>query len=329
MNDRYELLNRWLCKDLGFTGFSLEPASEDASFRRYFRVRCNGESFIVMDAPPAKEDCRPYVDVAHRLRGCGVNVPEIIKQDLEQGFLLIGDLGGVLYLDVLTDDNADRLYGDATAALMKMQARAVTEGLPPYDRQLLIREMELFRDWLLLRHLDIKPGAGLIRLLDEQFAMLCSSALEQPRVFVHRDYHSRNLLVNEGANPGIIDFQDAVSGPISYDLVSLFKDCYIKWSRDRIEHWLREYHQAAAQQLQLQADIEQFTRWFDFMGVQRQLKASGIFARLWHRDGKRGFIKDIPRTLSYVVDLQDDYPELLPLINLIQNEVLPALEDRD
>ena len=328
MNDRLELLKLWLRKDLGFTDYSLEPASEDASFRRYFRVRHHAESFIVMDAPPAREDCRPYVDVARRLQGCGVNVPEIMKQDLEQGFLLIGDLGGVLYLDVLTSDNADRLYRDATTALIKFQTRAVTDGLPPYDRSLLTREMQLFRDWLLVRHLGMQPGAGVIRLLDELFALLCDSALEQPRVFVHRDYHSRNLLVNAAANPGIIDFQDAVSGPITYDLVSLFKDCYIKWPRDRIRYWLQDYYQTAVQQLQVEADIEQFTRWFDFMGVQRQLKASGIFARLWHRDGKHGFIKDIPRTLSYVVDLQDDYPELMPLIDLIQNDVLPALEDR-
>ena len=329
MNDRLELLKLWLRKDLGFTDFSLEPASEDASFRRYFRVRRHAERFIVMDAPPDREDCRPYIDVTRRLRGCGVHVPEIMQQDLERGFLLIGDLGEVLYLDVLNCDNADRLYRDATRALIKMQARAAVDGLPPYDRQLLTREMQLFRDWLLIRHLGMQPGAGLIRLLDEQIAMLCNNALEQPRVFVHRDYHSRNLLVYEGANPGIIDFQDAVSGPITYDLVSLLKDCYIKWPRERIRHWLGEYYQAAAQQLQLQPGVAQFTRWFDLMGVQRQLKASGIFARLWHRDGKRGFIKDIPRTLSYIVDLQDGYPELLPLIDLIQNEVLPVLEDRD
>lgn len=329
MKDRLELLNLWLRGDLGFTDFTLEPASEDASFRRYFRVRNNNNNFIVMDAPPAREDCRPYIDVARRLHPCGVNAPEILEQNLDQGFLLISDLGSVLYLDVLTGDNAERLYRDATTALMKMQVGAVTGGLPPYGRQLLMQEMALFRDWLLVRHLGMNPGTGLTRLLADNFNMLCKIALEQPRVFVHRDYHSRNLLVSEPNNPGIVDFQDAVSGPITYDLVSLFKDCYIKWPRDRIRHWLQEYYQAAVQPLQIEAGLEQFTRWFDFMGVQRHLKASGIFTRLWHRDGKSGFLKDVSRTLSYIVDLRDDYPELQPLIGLIQDEVLPSLEGRD
>jgi len=326
MNDRLELLKQWLRRDLGFTDFTLERASEDASFRRYFRVRLTTDNFIVMDAPPAREDCRPYIDIAHRLQACGVNVPDILEQNLAQGFLLIGDLGDDLYLDVLTGDNAEHLYHDAMVALMKMQVEAVTEGLPRYDMQLLIREMELFRDWLLVRHLKMEPGAGLTQLLDDSFSMLCENALEQPRAFVHRDYHSRNLLVRDSNNPGIVDFQDAVSGPVTYDLVSLFKDCYIKWPRQRISHWLQEYYQMAVQPLRITVGPEQFTRWFDFMGVQRQLKASGIFARLWLRDGKRGFLKDIPRTLSYIIDLRDDYPELRPLISLIQDDVLPALE---
>lgn len=329
MNNRLESLNLWLQRDLGITGYTLAPASEDASFRRYFRVCRGAEKFIVMDAPPEREDCRPYVDVARRLYACGVNVPEIMEQDLDKGFLLIGDLGEALYLDVLTCTNAGPLYSDATAALLKIQTLAVTDGLPPYDKQLLMGEMELFRDWLLIRHLGLPSDAGVMRLLDENFAMLCQLALQQPRVFVHRDYHSRNLLVSAANNPGIVDFQDAVLGPVTYDPVSLFKDCYIKWPRDRIRQWLQEYYQEAAHQLQIKAGVEQFTRWFDFMGVQRQLKAGGIFARLWHRDQKRGFLKDIPRTLSYITDLRDDYRELLPLINLIEDHVLPALAGQD
>ena len=329
MNNRLESLNLWLQRDLGITGYTLAPASEDASFRRYFRVCRGAEKFIVMDAPPEREDCRPYVDVARRLYACGVNVPEIMEQDLDKGFLLIGDLGEALSLDVLTCANAGPLYSDATAALLKIQTLAVTDGLPPYDKQLLMGEMELFRDWLLIRHLGLPSDAGVMRLLDENFAMLCQLALQQPRVFVHRDYHSRNLLVSAANNPGIVDFQDAVLGPVTYDPVSLFKDCYIKWPRDRIKQWLQEYYQEAAHQLQIKAGVEQFTRWFDFMGVQRQLKAGGIFARLWHRDQKRGFLKDIPRTLSYITDLRDDYRELLPLINLIEDHVLPALAGQD
>ena len=329
MNNRLESLNLWLQRDLGITGYTLAPASEDASFRRYFRVCRGAEKFIVMDAPPEREDCRPYVDVARRLYACGVNVPEIMEQDLDKGFLLIGDLGEALYLDVLTCTNADPLYSDATAALLKIQTLAVTDGLPPYDKQLLMGEMELFRDWLLIRHLGLPSDAGVMRLLDENFAMLCQLALQQPMVFVHRDYHSRNLLVSAANNPGIVDFQDAVLGPVTYDPVSLFKDCYIKWPRDRIRQWLQEYYQEAAHRLQIKAGVEQFTRWFDFMGVQRQLKAGGIFARLWHRDQKRGFLKDIPRTLSYITDLRDDYRELVPLINLIEDHVLPALAGQD
>lgn len=328
MKHRLDLLNQWLRAGLGLEGYTLAPASEDASFRRYFRVRHGGECFIVMDAPPEQEDCRPYIDVARRLRESGVNVPQILAQDLEHGFLLIGDLGKVLYLDVLNDANAGDLYRDAVQALLKMQSGADTRGLPPYDATLLMAEMELFRDWLLARHLGLEPGPGLKQLLDDSLGMLCHAALEQPRVFVHRDYHSRNLLVNATGNPGIIDFQDAVAGPVTYDLVSLFKDCYIKWPRERTRQWLQDYYLQAAPLLRIEADLQQFTRWFDLMGVQRQLKASGIFARLWHRDGKRGFLKDIPRTLSYIVDLRDAYPGLAPLCELIEDQVLPALGQR-
>ena len=312
---------------MGFDDYTLEPASEDASFRRYFRVRRGSENIIVMDAPPDKEDCGPYIDVARRLSACGVNVPEIMEQDLEKGFLLLGDLGEVLYLDVLTGSNADKLYRDAMDALLSMQTKGVIEGLPLYDEQLLMQEMELFRHWLLDRHLNLKPDAAREQLLDDVFLFLKNSALKQPRVFVHRDYHSRNLLLNKVNNPGIVDFQDAVYGPVTYDLVSLLKDCYIKWPQGKVRRWLQNYYQMAAEQLKLEAGASQFARWFDFMGVQRQLKASGIFARLCHRDGKRGFLKDIPRTLSYITDLEGNYPELSPLIGLINNEVLPALEN--
>ena len=325
MNTRLDLLDRWLGDELGFRNYSLAPASQDASFRRYFRVSRDGESFIVMDAPPDREDCRPYIDITGRLQKCGVNVPRILNHDLEHGFLLIGDLGETLYLDVLSSENADQLYADATIALMKMQSGAAIEGLPPYSENLLIQEMELCRYWLFERHLDLKRTDSSQRILDEVFSLLTGSALEQPRVFVHRDYHSRNLLVNDSQNPGIVDFQDAVCGPVTYDLVSLFKDCYIKWPRTRVRRWLLEYYQAVDGNYLSGTGEEKFLRWFDLMGVQRQLKASGIFARLWHRDHKEGFLKDIPRTLSYILDLEDQYPELSALIALLRDDVLPAL----
>ena len=324
MTDRLHMLHQWLRVDLDMSAYDLAPASEDASFRQYYRVISAGESLIVMDAPPDKEDCRPFLDVTGRLLDSGVNAPRVFAQDLEKGFLLISDLGAELYLGKLDESNADSLYGDAIGALLKMQAHAPLEDLPPYDEPLLMQEMGLFRDWLLAKHLQ-KPLAGkALKQLEDLFALLTESALAQTQVFVHRDFHSRNLILNQD-NPGIIDYQDAVLGPLSYDLVSLLKDCYIKWPRSRIEQWFLQYHNQLADAMDIQMSKEGFRRYFDLMGVQRHLKASGIFARLYHRDGKGGYLKDIPRTLSYIVDLKDDYPELRNLINLLEENVMPAL----
>ncbi len=279
-----------------------------------------------MDAPPENEDCRPFVAVARHLGGLGLNVPVVYAADLGQGFLLLSDLGSEHYLDHLDQGRQDRLYADAMNALLIMQARGKRDGLPPYSSELLLREMELFREWLLGRHLQLELDADERRMLDEVFELLVANALEQPQVFVHRDYHSRNLLVTPAPNPGILDFQDAVIGAVTYDLVSLLKDCYISWPREQVEGWVSGYYDLALQSGVLREEHEDsFLRWFDLMGVQRHLKASGIFARLNIRDGKPGYLQDIPRTLNYIVELAPEYPELEPLVGLVTGRVLPAL----
>ena len=323
VKNRIELMHGWLQQDLGYSDYSLMTASADASFRRYFRLQTNGQSFIIMDAPPEEEDCRPYIDIASRLFGGGLNVPEVLAKDLEKGFLLLTDLGESLYLDHLSDANADSLYSDALNALFLMQEAVSPDGLPDYDDKLLQNEMNLFQDWLLERHLGQSPSQQELNALRETSQLLLNNALQQPRVFVHRDYHSRNLILSATNNPGILDFQDAVQGPVSYDLVSLLKDCYIKWPPGKIYSWVDQFYGELKNK---PFTRKTFVTWFDLMGVQRHLKASGIFARLCHRDGKKGYLKDIPRTLSYIIDLEDNYPELGPLADLISRRVLPALE---
>ena len=324
---RTEALARWAGERLGLGGPApLEPASSDASFRRYWRVRRGGESWIVMDAPPGLEDVRPFVRVARLLRAAGLNVPEVLAEDGARGFLLLTDLGERLYLDALDEASADRLYGDALGALATLQARVDPEALPPYDRALLAGELGLFREWLLGRHLGLALSASEEALLEGTFAMLVEAALAQPVVAVHRDYHSRNLLVTERHNPGIVDFQDAVAGPVTYDLVSLLRDCYIAWPRARVEGWALGYLDLAVQSgILREEDEERFLAWFDLMGVQRHLKATGIFARLWHRDGKRGYLADIPRTLGYVREVAARHARLAPFGRWLEERVLPCL----
>lgn len=328
MTQRRQMLESWLTQQSGLSGFSLERASFDASFRRYFRVRANGSTYIAMDAPPANEDCRPFVTLARAFSGLGLHVPAVLAEDLERGFLLLEDLGSDHYLDVLSTTNVQRLYGDALSALVIIQTCGPREGLPNYDRALLLRELGLFREWLLERQLGMSLGEAGETMLDTTYDFLVLNALEQPRVCVHRDYHSRNLLVSAPPIPGILDFQDAVLGPVTYDLVSLLRDCYIDWPCDRVEDWAKGYFELAVQSGVLRAEHEQrFLRWFDLMGVQRHLKASGIFARLNQRDGKPGYLKDIPRTLNYVVQVARRYPELAGLGRMIENAVLPAMRD--
>ena len=318
---RLEALHAWL-QQLFPQGHRLTPASSDASFRRYFRVQTDGRSLIVMDAPPEHEDTGPFIDIAARLLAAGLHVPEVLQADTEQGFLLLTDLGSTDYLSVLDADSADRLYGDAADALLRLQ-QADRDGLPPYDEALLQAEMGLFRDWLLGRHLGITLETEQAARLQRAFDALAAAALEQPRVFVHRDWHSRNLMYCPGNNPGILDFQDAVHGPLTYDLVSLLRDCYIAWPQERVRHWALDWlARAHATGWQTQVAEDEFLRWFDLMGIQRHLKASGIFARLNHRDGKPGYLKDIPRTLGYIRSMAPHHPETRDLAALLDELTL-------
>ena len=259
----------------------------------------------------------------------GLNVPEVVDENLDQGFLLLSDLGSTPYLEVLNEDTVERLYGDALGALATLQACTPDNGsLPPYDRALLLNEMELCREWLIGKHLGLSPDGAQTGMIDAAFRLLADNALAQPQVCVHRDYHSRNLMQTGLNNPGILDFQDAVIGPVTYDLVSLLRDCYIEWPRARVEDWALGYLDLALQSGILrheQDDPRQFLRWFDLMGMQRHLKAAGIFARLKHRDGKAGYLQDIPRTLGYVVEVAGRYDELASFGAFIDTEVLGGL----
>jgi aminoglycoside/choline kinase family phosphotransferase len=327
---RLDQLRTWLREALRFGEFTLAPASADASFRRYFRVtRPDGGSLIVMDAPPNKEDVGPYLRIAAMLNDIGVHAPRVLERNVAEGFLMLTDLGSTTYLMALDDrGRADALYGDAIDALVEIQARGMHQAaqLPTYDAKLLRFEMSLFADWLLGRHLGARLDAAETAMLARAVDLLTEAALAQPRVFVHRDYHSRNLMVCPGANPGILDFQDAVHGPITYDLVSLLRDCYIAWPAERVRGWLAEYRRrAAGRGLDVGEDETQFAAWFDLMCVQRHLKTSGIFCRLWHRDGKPGYLGDIPRTLGYVREAAARHVELNGLVALLDRRVLPGL----
>lgn len=322
MTEREQNLLAWLHALTG-THHELVPASNDASFRRYFRIRIDGTTRIVMDAPPPQEDCRPFVHVANLLHAAGMHAPEVIASDLEEGFLLLSDLGNTTYLDVLNEDNVDRLYGDATGALARLQAciDPASAGLPDYDAELLNVELSLFKDWYLQKHLGLMLNAGQESTLTTTNQLLVDNALAQTQVCVHRDYHSRNLMFTEQDNPGVLDFQDAVIGPVTYDLVSLLRDCYIAWPRERVEEWAQNYYRIAVKAGIVNEDHVsemQFLRYFDLMGVQRHLKAIGIFARLLHRDGKDGYIEDIPRTMAYVKDVAGRYPELSEFAALLE-----------
>lgn len=330
MPARQAQLHTWLSEACGLSDFTLSNVAGDASFRRYFRVERAGQpSLIAMDAPPEKENSAPFLDVSNRLAATGVHVPAVQASDLTQGFILLEDLGDALYQPALTAQHVDQLYGDAIAALLQFQQAGDSTGLPEYDRTLLRNEIGLFPEWLLARHLNIALSVEQHAALEQVFELLVESALAQPQVLVHRDYHSRNLLKLADRNPGIIDYQDAVLGPISYDLVSLLRDCYIRWEPEQVAQWRDAYVAEALEKGLLNAEqAEQFPRWFDLMGAQRHLKAAGIFARLWHRDGKPGYLADVPRTLGYIVDLGEAYPELSPLVALIKQQVLPQLAEQ-
>lgn len=321
---RLDQLNDWLRTQLPGEAFESTPASADASFRRYFRIhRANGQpALIAMDAPPAREDCRPWLAVATLFGGAGVHVPEVIAQDIERGFILMSDLGDTTYLqalDIDTPHDAAKLYADALGSLIAIQRASRPGVLPDYSRDLLLREMRLFDEWYVGRHKGVTLSDAERAGLDAVFERILDVNLAEPRVFVHRDYHSRNLMHLPGsANPGIVDFQDAVYGPLSYDLASLLKDAYIRWDEEFTLDLLVRYWETARQLgLPVRAEFADFHRDFEWMGAQRHLKVLGIFARLYHRDGKGGYLDDLPRVMEYLRSTCARYRDLRPLLKLL------------
>lgn len=330
MADRNSDLQNWLTDVFNTSNFNLRSASEDASFRTYHRLFLKNKTFIVMDAPPEQENCKSFIKVTKKLHACNVNAPVIHDVNIEQGFLLLSDLGNDLYLDKLNDGSVYDLYSDAINALVNIQNLVNVGGLDEYDKNLLSSEMNLFTEWLVEKHLQIELKETQRKDLIKLFDLLVRNAEQQPKVFVHRDFHSRNLMVTKENNPGIIDYQDAVYGPISYDLVSILKDCYIKWPEEEINKWVDFYlNKLYEEKSKFKINRDEFVRWFDLMGVQRHLKASGIFARLSHRDQKHNFLKDIPRTLTYIVDLKETYKELQPICVMIEESILPKLKESE
>jgi aminoglycoside/choline kinase family phosphotransferase len=317
VDTRLDELRLWVIKSLGAPDATLERASEDASFRRYFRVRANGATWIAMDAPPEREDCTPFVHVAKLMLEAGVHVPEVLAQDLVRGYLLLTDLGTTTFLRTIDASNADALFDDAIDALIKWQLASRPGVLPPYDEALLRRELELFPEWYLGRHLDAAPDGQTRALLDRVYSRLVASALAQPSVYVHRDYMPRNLMLSS-PNPGVLDFQDAVYGPISYDVVSLFRDAFLSWPEERVLDWtVRYWERAKLAGLPVNADFGAFYRDFEWMGLQRHIKVLGIFARIHYRDGKPGYLDDTPRFLAYARQVAERYGELRELTTLL------------
>jgi aminoglycoside/choline kinase family phosphotransferase len=346
---RQQQLTLWLHSQFPDQPFTLAPASADASFRRYFRATfADGQTCIVMDAPPQHEDCRPFLHIAQLFQDAGIHVPYVYAHDLTQGFLLLSDLGNTTYLQALGEgkaDTANALYGAATDALIKIQLATQVNELPPYNDAVLLREMRLFPEWYISKHLNVTLSEAQNAKLETVFARIIANNLAQPKVYVHRDYHSRNLMVvdsnrhspfphpnppptGEGANesqredcsisPGILDFQDALYGPITYDLASLFKDAYIRWEEAEIIDWLVRYWEKARKAgLPVADDFSVFYRDFEWMAVQRHLKVLGIFARLYHRDGKDGYLKDLPLVMAYLRAACTRYIDLKPLLNLL------------
>jgi aminoglycoside/choline kinase family phosphotransferase len=322
--NRKQQLEVWLKETLKGQAFTLTTASADASFRRYFRVHLADKTLIAMDAPPPQEDCAPFVKVAKLMLDAGLNVPEVIAQDLMNGFLLLSDLGDDTYLSALNNDSAPHLYQAANDALIKLQLASKPNVLPLYDEALLTRELNLFPDWYIAKHLGIALQANQDAALRASFEILNKNILAQTQVYVHRDYHSRNLMITKENNPGVLDFQDAVFGAITYDLVSLLKDAYIQWDEEQIIDWLVRYWEKARKAgLAVPTDFSEFYRDFEWMGAQRHIKILGIFARLSIRDGKDAYLKDMPLVLHYLRKVCERYVELRPLLRL-----LDALEGR-
>jgi len=326
MDDRATERLNWARQALADPGASLAPASADASFRSYWRIaRGDGSTLVLMDAPPGHEDVRPWLDVAARLERAGVAAPRVLASDAARGFVLMQDLGQATLLPALDGHSVDALYGRAMALLLRMQARADAAGLPPYDEPRLVAEMELMPEWFLERHLGFVPDCDQWDEVEMAFRALTNAALAQPAVFVHRDFHSRNLMLQPDGTLATIDFQDAVRGPLSYDLVSLLRDCYVAWPEARVHGWVEEYRRQLAHAGIADVDAATFRRWFDLMGLQRHIKVLGIFCRLWYRDGKRGYLGDLPLVWRYTREVGLRYPEVAPLVRLVER----AIGDRD
>jgi aminoglycoside/choline kinase family phosphotransferase len=320
---RRAALRDWLAAQFPGEALALAPASADASFRRYFRVTIRGVTRIAMDAPPQHEDSGPFIRVAALMREAGLHVPEVLAAERVQGFLLLSDLGPTTYLQAINEANADSLFGDAIAALIAWQRASRPGVLPPYDRALLQRELDLFPEWYVGRHLGAPPSVAQRAALLRVNGLLIDSALAQPQVYVHRDYMPRNLMLCE-PNPGVIDFQDAVLGPITYDVASLFRDAFISWPEPRVIDWVARYWERAKRAgLPVDPDFGEFYRAFEWMGLQRHLKVLGIFARIRYRDGKPAYLEDAPRFLRYAREVAARYAALAPLL-----ELLDALEQR-
>jgi len=314
-------ITEWLNNILKNQEYTIKPASSDASFRRYFRIVSSNQSYILMDAPPEKENSKPFVEIANVLFNAGLNVPKIHKADFKKGFLLLSDLGNKTYLDELNQQNASLLYRDAYLALIKIQKNADTQSLKPYNDSLLMKELSLFPDWYLKLHKSYQMNDSEKNILGLTFDLLIKNINSHTQVFVHRDFHSRNLMFcngDLGENPGILDFQDAVKGSIVYDLVSLFKDAYIVWKEEEIMDWLIRYWEKAKQnKLKVQDDFAEFYRDFEWMGVQRHLKVLGIFARLNYRDHKANYLSDLPAVENYLRRACERYKDLHPLLKLM------------
>ncbi len=318
-DERATLLLTWICQQFDIVEDSFVPVSGDASFRRYFRFTAkhafgiDNACVIAVDAPPKFENSQPFIDIASLLKNNNIPAPEIYNADLDRGFYLQQDFGDQLLLDALNKNTVDNLYKQAMDEIINMQ-HVDSANLPLYDNTLLQREMNLFSEWYLNKHLNISLNNDERKIILSCFNLLEHNALEQPQVFVHRDYHSRNLMLLGDNSLGIIDFQDAVKGAITYDLVSLLRDCYIDWPQKNVDNWLKYFYK----KLDGNYSLEKFARWFDLMGIQRHLKATGIFCRLNYRDGKPTYLNDIPRTLNYIVDISKKYPELSQFNQLVQ-----------
>jgi aminoglycoside/choline kinase family phosphotransferase len=333
---RADALRRFAESSLASAGISIEPASADASFRSYWRVSGPFGTRVVMDAPPDKENIEPWLAIGARLRAAGLHAPEVFAVDRAQGFVMMEDLGARLYLPELNETSVDALYADALDALLRMQMHVDPAGLPHFDEAFVTMELELMPEWFLRQHLGYEIGCDEWDVIELAFRALINEVRAQPQAFMHRDYHSRNLLVMPHSalhadamleNPGIVDFQGAMTGPIAYDLASLLRDCYIAWDAERVEGWLAAYGERLrhAHLIDAHVDAARLRRWFDLAGLQRHIKVLGIFCRLWYRDGKRHYLADLPLTWRYVITVARRYPETAALGDLLEH----ALGERD